>query len=96
MPGSGCATVAGMPSDPCLHAPLRDLAGAHAAIAAVLNHAAARGTTVKPAPPEPVGCCGRGCEGCVWLGWFEALERWRNNALLACAPEKTLPGLDIE
>ncbi|MES2424768.1 MAG: oxidoreductase-like domain-containing protein [Pseudomonadota bacterium] len=78
-----------MSTNPHLHGPVRDLAGAQATIAAVLHYVATRGASTPPAPPEPVGCCGRGCEGCVWLGWFGALERWRSNALQACGAEKT-------
>ena len=29
-----------------------------------------------PRPEEPTTCCGRGCEGCVWISYFEALNRW--------------------
>lgn len=32
-------------------------------------------------PPEPTTCCGRGCNGCVWEGYFEAVEWWREEAL---------------
>lgn len=66
---------------PALTAPVRDLASAQAAIAAVLAWGQTTGQAIKPPPAEPVGCCGRGCEGCVWLGWFGALERWRTAAL---------------
>ena len=72
------------PPDP-LHAPIADRDSAHAAIAAVMARVAQAGATVRPAPDEPVGCCGRGCEGCVWLGWFGALARWRSAALEAVA-----------
>jgi len=39
-------------------------------------------------PPEPAGCCGRGCNGCVWEGYYAALQWWREDAmaLLAGAP----------
>ena len=39
-------------------------------------------------PPEPTGCCGRGCNGCVWEGYYAALQWWREDALelLAGAP----------
>ena len=31
-----------------------------------------------PRPKEPTTCCGRGCEGCVWISYFEALNRWES------------------
>jgi hypothetical protein len=31
-----------------------------------------------PRPEEPTTCCGKGCEGCVWISYFEALNRWEN------------------
>ncbi|OUM00774.1 oxidoreductase-like domain-containing protein [Variovorax sp. JS1663] len=34
----------------------------------------------KP-PPEPTTCCGRGCNGCVWEGYFAAVGWWRDDAL---------------
>ena len=36
--------------------------------------------TLRPPPPVPDTCCGRGCNGCVWEGYFEALIRWRDDA----------------
>ena len=31
-----------------------------------------------PRPEEPTTCCGKGCEGCVWISYFEALDRWKS------------------
>jgi hypothetical protein len=45
--------------------------------------AAAHGLTLRQPPPEPTTCCGRGCNGCVWEGYFAAAEFWREDALQA-------------
>ncbi|MEY4413589.1 MAG: hypothetical protein RIQ53_882 [Pseudomonadota bacterium] len=51
-----------------------------AVIAHLQRQAAQRGITLREPPPEPIGCCGKGCSGCVWLGWFEAVAYWRDEA----------------
>ena len=38
-------------------------------------------TALRRPPPEPTSCCGRGCNGCVWEGYYEALHHWRADAL---------------
>lgn len=40
------------------------------------------GVTLRPPPPEPTSCCGRGCNGCVWEGYYSAANYWREEALL--------------
>lgn len=39
------------------------------------------GQSFRRPPPEPTSCCGRGCNGCVWEGYFTALQWWREDAL---------------
>ncbi|MDM0046242.1 oxidoreductase-like domain-containing protein [Variovorax dokdonensis] len=36
---------------------------------------------MRAPPPQPTTCCGRGCNGCVWEGYFDALVFWREDAL---------------
>jgi hypothetical protein len=47
------------------------------------GRAAAAGLTLRAPPPEPIGCCGRGCNGCVWEGWFSAVVYWCEEAQAA-------------
>lgn len=73
------------PHDPAL-VPLADLSTAHALVAHLSGRAwRERGLRLDEAlrrpPPEPTTCCGRGCNGCVWEGFYEALHHWRVEAL---------------
>ncbi|CAN7476554.1 oxidoreductase [Acidovorax sp. Leaf76] len=49
---------------------------------ALQEQAQSAGITLRNPPPEPTTCCGRGCNGCVWEGFLEAAEYWRQEALL--------------
>lgn len=80
------------PGDPFARPPA-NLAEAQALIAAVEQRLAAAGLKHRPPPPVPEACCGRGCQGCVWEGYYQALLHWRDAArtLLAAAPDPTSP-----
>ena len=36
--------------------------------------------TLRAPPPEPTTCCGKGCNGCVWEGFYGATQFWLEDA----------------
>lgn len=55
------------------------------------DQARALGLALRRPPPEPDTCCGRGCNGCVWEGFYDAAQWWAEDALAAIA-EARAPG----
>jgi hypothetical protein len=49
------------------------------------QRALAAGVTLRAPPPLPTTCCERGCNGCVWEGFYAATTFWQEDALQALA-----------
>ena len=51
-----------------------------ATIAQMQQQLQAAGLGFRDPPDEPTICCGRGCNGCVWEGYDDALVWWFSDA----------------
>ena len=72
-----------MSVDVLLKMPLLNAPSAQAVFAYAQHLAQQQGLTLREAPSEPTTCCGRGCNGCVWEGFFTAATFWREDAVMA-------------
>lgn len=57
-----------------------DLPSAHALVLFFEDRLQQHGHALWPAPLPPTTCCGRGCNGCVWEGYYTALGNWLTQA----------------
>ena len=73
-------TVASPPDTSPFDRRPRSLAEAEAQIAEIRALLGAGGHAHRNPPPPPTTCCGRGCNGCVWEGYYAALQWWREDA----------------
>ncbi len=71
------------PLDALSLVPVQDAKQAQAVFARWQSLAAQHAVTLRRPPPEPTTCCGRGCNGCVWEGWFDAVLFWQEDAQAA-------------
>ncbi|MEI7738281.1 MAG: oxidoreductase-like domain-containing protein [Betaproteobacteria bacterium] len=62
---------------------IQSAAQAREVIQVLMDLAIEYGVKTTTPPAEPLGCCSRGCQGCVWEGFVAAAEYWRERTLRA-------------
>lgn len=60
---------------------LTDKASADLLFRMIQDAAQAKGIVLRAPPEEPTTCCGKGCNGCVWEGYYDAVVYWRDESL---------------
>ena len=64
---------------------LNSLRAARECFSSLQALASQRQLLLREPPAAPTTCCGRGCHGCVWEGFYTALDGWRSDALALLA-----------
>lgn len=70
-----------IPDDALLAWTPTDAREAQSLVEIVRTRAREAGVDAGEPPPQPTSCCGRGCIGCVWEGYYTALAWWRDEAV---------------
>ena len=70
-----------IPDDALLNWSPTDAGEARALIDIVQKRAHEAQVDLAEPPPQPTSCCGRGCIGCVWEGYYTALAWWRDESV---------------
>lgn len=66
---------------PTMHnTPPTPLAAAEAQVQALQQRLSTAQLAFRDPPAHPTTCCGRGCNGCVWEGYFGAVAWWLEDA----------------
>lgn len=65
------------------HPPPSPAEATQAMFRALTQQALVAGVALRAPPPLPTTCCGRGCNGCVWEGFYAAATFWQEDALAA-------------